>query len=147
MSEKMVGMELVGTANTLRRLTFQDGANSSLTADGPTSTQQWFLFLLWENKDREVFQKDLEAVFKIRRSTATEILKAMERKKLIFRVPCAKDKRTKRIFLTEQAKAICQENQRRMESSEQRIIRGLSDNEIKTFLSVLKKIQNNIEDI
>lgn len=146
MYEKMIGMELVGTANALRRVTFQDGYDSKTESDSPTSMQQWFLSFIWEQKEHDVYQKDLEAMFKIRRSTATEILKAMERKKLIIRIPCAEDKRSKKILLTETAKQICKENKLKIEMTEKKIVRGLSIEEIKTFFVILEKIQNNIEN-
>ena len=146
MTEKMLGMELVGTANALRRLTFQDSCAGKAGEDSPTSMQQWFLAYIWEHhKSEDVFQKDLEAAFKIRRSTATEILKAMERKKLIERVPSAADKRSKKILLTESAVAVCKENQRKISHTEELLMRGLSQDEIKVFFNVLQKIQRNIE--
>ena len=108
--------------------------------------QQWFLAYIWEHyQSEDVFQKDLEAAFKIRRSTATEILKAMERKKLIERVPSTADKRSKKILLTESAVAVCKENQRKVARTEELLMRGLSQDEIKVFFTVLKKIQRNIE--
>ena len=109
--------------------------------------QQWFLAYIWEQgPDQNVYQKDIEERFQVRRSTATEILKAMERKALIVRIPIPEDKRKKKILLTEKALAICQENQAKIERTEQQIIRGLSNDEIASFLRVLKKIQNNITD-
>ena len=124
MAEKMLGMELVGTANALRRLTFQDSCAGKAGEDSPTSMQQWFLAYIWEHHQSEdVFQKDLEAAFKIRRSTATQILKAMERS----------------------AVAVCKENQRKISRTEELLMRGLSQDEIKVFFNVLQKIQRNIE--
>ena len=48
-----------------------------------TGIQTWALNYLIRNDTRDVFQKDVEAELKIRRSTATELLKAMERGGLI----------------------------------------------------------------
>lgn len=142
----MIGMELVATANALRRVTFQDTYNNILGADSPTSMQQWFLSYIWEHHTyNDVFQKDIEATFKIRRSTATETLKAMERKNLIIRVLSTEDKRSKKILLTDKAIAICEENQRKISLTENQIVRGLSQKEIQTFFEVLQKIQKNIE--
>lgn len=146
MKENMIGMELVGTANALRRITFQDGYGSKTGTDTPTSMQQWFLSYIWEHYTNEaVFQKDLETAFKIRRSTATEILKAMERKELIERIPACEDKRSKKILLTEKAIAVCEENQRKILQTEKQLTRGLSQDEIQIFFKILKKLQENMD--
>lgn len=147
MKPNLLGMEIVGTANALRRMTFHTGYDERFAEDSPTNMQQWFLAYIWEQGPvQNVYQKDIEERFQVRRSTATEILKAMERKALIVRIPIPEDKRKKKILLTEKALAICQENQAKIERTEQQIIRGLSNDEIVSFLRVLKKIQNNITD-
>lgn len=144
----MIGMELVGTANALRRVTFHDGYDGSMGTDTPTSMQQWFLSYIWKHYTYEdVFQKDIEAAFKIRRSTATEILKAMERKKLIIRIPSPEDRRSKKILLTDTAIKICEENQKTIAATEDKLIAGLSQKEIADFLITLEKIQKNIDRI
>ena len=58
-------------------------------------------FLLAQPHD--VFQKDVEQVYGMRASTATELLKQMEKNGLIFREPAEHDNRLKRIVLTEKA--------------------------------------------
>ena len=145
MQSKMIGMEIVGTANILRRVTFQDNYDSKSTKDSPTSMQQWFLSYIWKHQSSgDVFQKDIEEAFKVRRSTATEILKAMERKKLIVRTSLAEDKRKKKILLTDNATKICQDNWEKIVRTEQQIARGLSQKEISIFIQILEKIQNNL---
>lgn len=147
METKLLGIEIVGTANALRRKTFHTGFNGQAPEDSPTSIQQWFLTYIWKNfSHKDVFQKDLEEAFQVRRSTATEILKAMERKKLIIRISIPEDRRKKKILLTDKAKGMCQENQEKIIQTEQEIIRGLSKDEINSFLRILEKIQNNIAD-
>lgn len=146
MEIQMLGMELVGTANALRRITFQDGYGNSSASEKPTSMQQWFLSYIWNHHvDENVFQKDIEAEFKIRRSTATEILKAMERKNLILRKQLENDKRSKKIILTEKSIYICKENQAKILETEKKLTQGFTPEEIDTFLLLLKKVQKNID--
>ena len=71
-----------------------------------TGIQTWALNYLIRNDTRDVFQKDVEAELKIRRSTATELLKAMERGGLIRRIPVDYDARLKKIVLTNYAMEI-----------------------------------------
>lgn len=56
-----------------------------------------------ENK-QNIFQKDIEKEFNIRRASATSALKLMETKDLIVRVPMPEDARLKRIMLTVKAR-------------------------------------------
>lgn len=143
----MIGMEIVKVANTLRRIAFQEGYSDKSTKDNPTSLQQWLLSYIWNHQSAgDVFQKDLEDAFKVRRSTATEVLKAMERKNLIIRIPLAEDKRKKKIILTESAIEVCKANQARIIKTEQQIEKGLTKKEIKTFLHILDKIQDNLDN-
>lgn len=41
-----------------------------------TGIQVWILSFLFRNEGKDVFQRDIESEFKIRRSTATQLLKA-----------------------------------------------------------------------
>ena len=137
---------MVALTNMLRRIVFHDEFDTA--KNKPTSTQQWFLSYLAEHRNNgDVFQKDLEANFQIRCSTATEILKAMERKGLIIREPVSYDKRAKRIILTETALKICEDNKTKILATEKELAKDLSDEELKTFFYLLDKIKQNIEHI
>lgn len=145
MKRQQVAMEIIGVANILRRITFLDGYYQS-NPDGPTSMQHWFLRYIWEHQNEDVFQKNLESTFKVRRSTATEVLKAMERKKLIQRIPCIEDKRSKKIILTEKGLEVCKENHNKVVATDIRILSGISEKEVCSFLETLEKIRKNLED-
>lgn len=143
---RYIGIEMVALTNMLRRIVFHDEFDTA--KNKPTSTQQWFLSYLAEHRnDGDVFQKDLEANFQIRCSTATEILKAMERKGLIIREPVSYDKRAKRIILTEAALKICEDNKTKILAKEKELAKDLSDEELKTFFYLLDKIKQNIEHV
>ena len=71
-----------------------------------TSVQIWILNFLFRNEGRDVFQKDIEAEFNTRRSTATELLKQMEKNGLIRRVCVDYDARLKKIVVTDHAEEI-----------------------------------------
>lgn len=111
----------------------------------PTSTQEWFLVYIVQRKGQDVFQKDLETQFNVRGSTATEILKAMERKGLILREPLPQNKRAKKITLTPKGLAICQENHRRIMEIENKLLTGFEQEEIRQLLEFLSRMQQNME--
>ena len=63
----------------------------------------WAIAYLYENREKDIFQKDFENHFSIRRSTASVILKTMEQKGLIMRESAKSDARLKKIVLTDKA--------------------------------------------
>lgn len=145
MNDNFLGIKLIRTANAIRRMTFNDSLRSGGN-DKPTGTQEMFLaYMSMIGSDNDILQKDLESWFNIRRSTATEILKRMELKGLIKRVSVEYDKRAKKILLTDKAKQICNENWDRIMTTEAKLTRGLTDEEIGSFFYILSKIQRNIE--
>ena len=58
-------------------------------------------FLLSQTED--IYQKDIEEEDSIRPSTATQVLKQMEKNALIIREPAAYDNRLKKIVVTDKA--------------------------------------------
>ena len=53
--------------------------------DHPTGVQGWIIGYLYRNREKEVFQRDIQEQFSIRRSTVTGILQLMEKNGLITR--------------------------------------------------------------
>ena len=66
-----------------------------------TAMHGWILAYLYNSRDREVFQRDIERAFSITRSTVTNILQLMEKKGYIRRVSVPQDARLKRLILTD----------------------------------------------
>ena len=141
----MVGGELLSTVNMLRRHIYNNRAEMEDPKNHPTSTQEWFLVYIVQRKGQDVFQRDLETQFNVRGSTATEILKAMERKGLILREPLPQNKRAKKITLTPKGLAICQENHRRIMEIENKLLTGFEQEEIRQLLEFLSRMQQNME--
>lgn len=74
---------------------------------GMSGTQGNILnFILVEGQKHSIYQKDIEKEFGLRPSTATEVLKALEKKELICRVSEKQDARLKRIEFTSKAEEI-----------------------------------------
>lgn len=62
----------------------------------PTPTQMQIIKYILENNDKEVYQRDLEKVLNLRRTTVSGVLQTMEKNNLIKRVTDTNDTRTKR---------------------------------------------------
>ncbi|MCI2001239.1 MAG: MarR family transcriptional regulator [Clostridia bacterium] len=93
---------------------------------GRTAIQRWIIDFIFTNRDKDIFQKDLEKEFSIRRSTATSVLKKMEKKGMIVRSPSEHDARLKKIQLTPQSAENYIEIRKTIEEFEKTIIEGIS---------------------
>jgi len=69
--------------------------------DDVTLMHGWVLKYLYDNRDRDVFQRDIEKAFHIGRSTVTTILQLMEKRDLVRREFVETDARLKKVILTE----------------------------------------------
>lgn len=108
-----------------------------------TGTHGWVIGYLYDNRDRDVFQRDIEKQFSVRRPTMTEILKLMEKNGLVIREKCESDARLKRIRLTERALLIHERHEKHIQSFERALLNGITEEEKAVWLSVSEKIANN----
>ena len=91
-----------------------------------------------------IFQKDLQAAFHIRRSTATGILQIMERDGLLRREPVEQDARLKRLVLTSPAYEQLAQMQQDIIQLEAKATAGLSPEERNTLFTLLSHIIQNL---
>lgn len=101
-------------------------------------------FLLAQSGD--VFQKDIEEEYGIRPSTATEILKQMEKNGLITRQPVSYDNRLKKIVLTNKALTYQDQVINDLTELENTLTQNISKEELDTFLKVLNKMMDNMTE-
>lgn len=101
-------------------------------------------FLLAQTED--VFQKDIEEEYSIRPSTATELLKQMEKNGLIVREPMSYDNRLKKIVLTDKALIYQHQVVDDLTALEETLIKDISEEEMKVFFKVIKKMLDNLSE-
>ncbi|MDD3141313.1 MAG: MarR family transcriptional regulator [Lachnospiraceae bacterium] len=141
--ERSVSFEFKIISNLIKRQL--DNSASIQYLDSLTGTNGWIIGFLAENDNKDIFQRDLEEQFSIRRSTASSIVKLMEQKGFITRVPVAYDARLKKIVLTKKAYEIHETIFKDMANLEQQLISGLTTEELYAFFKVVDKIKSNIE--
>lgn len=107
--------------------------------------QGGILGFLYHSKDRPVYQKDIEKEFDISRATATNTLQVMEKNGLIVRKCQDKDARLKRIFMTPGAEANHMKVEAHMQMMDDRMLRGMSDEDIQELNRLLGIIMRNLE--
>lgn len=141
--DKVIGRDIKCVTNLLRRIHFASPLFKE--CQNLTGMHGYVLgYLSRECVKRDVFQKDLEAVFEMRRSTASEILKLMEKNGLIIRTSMESDARLKKIVLTDKAKEFSINIEREFANTEAKIVEGISDEEMASFSATLNKIKANM---
>lgn len=115
-------------------------------ADRQTGMHGYLLRYLYENQERDVFQRDIEKAFSISRSSVTVTLQLMEKNGLIQRESVAQDARLKRIVLTQKARDLHRQIEADILAFESNLARGISEEEQEVFLRVAKKMQENLRE-
>lgn len=137
-----IGFQINGLSHMIRWLTHQysgeDGERSGVGVYG------WLIGFIYDNRDRDIFQRDLQQQFSVRRSTMTGILQAMEKDGMIVRRPVEWDARLKKIELTEKAVERQEKFQRNIAEIEARLSSGLTQEEKETFIRLCEKIRESL---
>lgn len=94
----------------------------------------------------EVYQRDLERAFEIRRSTASTILQTMEKNGLIRRESVPHDARLKRVVLTPEAISYSKRFHQDMAKVEAYIKRGVTQEELASFFTIMAKFEYNLNE-
>ena len=139
-----VAHQLKIAANKTTRL-----AEASIPAEvrrDVTPVQSHIVGYLYHNRERALYQRDVEAEFSIGRATASKLLTAMERNGLIRRSAVAGDARLKRLELTDKALAHMEQIRIGLEQLEDRVTRGMTEEEKATLIRLLQKVERNAED-
>ncbi|MFQ6793297.1 MarR family transcriptional regulator [Thomasclavelia sp.] len=143
MEEKRIGVEIKTLANLIgRHLNEISCSNVGSNLTGP---QGLFLCYLYEHQDKDIFQKDLEASFNIRRSSATGLLRCLEDNGFIKRESVDYDARLKKIILTQKAFEFKDLLEKHIYQMEQTLTKNLEPEEIDEFIRIIGKIKKNLE--
>ena len=142
--DKHLGFEIRTLNNIVKRYFEQQKPEEF---DNSTGVHGWAIRYFYENRDKDIFQRDFEARFSIRRSTATNMLQLMEKNGIIHRESVPYDARLKKIVLTEKAIDIHKKATKNIEEIEKKLKAGISEEELKSFYSVVEKIKANLEGI
>lgn len=143
MNDRKLGFEIHRTSRIVKR--YMDKDTSKSYVENITGTHGWVIGYLYNNRHRDIFQKDFEKEFDIRRSTASKILSLMESNDLIVRESVSYDARLKRIILTEKALEVQSVVEKAFGKMEGKIKEGITEEELTVFFRVLDKVNNNME--
>lgn len=115
--------------------------------DEVTLMHGWILKYLYDNRDREVFQRDIEKQFFIGRSTVTTIIQLMEKRDLIRRESVEQDARLKKVLLTEKGFKHHDVVEESLYSIHGQIMTNITDEEKSIFLDIVQRMDENLRTL
>ncbi|MGM9578696.1 MAG: MarR family winged helix-turn-helix transcriptional regulator [Evtepia sp.] len=128
--------------NLLHRIAIRQLPDALL--QGMTVSQLAAIGFLFFQEEKDLYQRDLESFFKLRRSTISSLLNTLEKKELIQRRSVPHDARLKKLVLTPQGRQVGSQVHQLFTGLNQRMVRGLSQEEMDTMRSILRKIEQNL---
>lgn len=142
MKEKAVGVVVKILSNHIKRY-----IEELVSISGITGVQGRILhYMIAQPMNEDIFQKDIEKEFHLRRSTATGILQLMEKNGIIKRTPVSYDARLKKIIVTDKALKIKNQVFEDMNNLEKTVTKGISENELALFFDVTEKMIKNLKN-
>lgn len=140
--EKHIGFEVRNLSNLIMREI--ESSPISHYVDKVTGTNGWVIGYLVSHQDRDIFQRDFEEEFSMRRSTISQVLKLMEEKGLINRVPVDSDARLKKVVLTDKALKFHETMKVETRRIEKKLTQGVSEDELSAFFKIMEKFKANL---
>ena len=97
-------------------------------------------------REGPVFQRDVENVFAISRSTATGILQHLEREGCITRESVQEDGRLKSLVPTEKAAELDEQVRASLMAIETKMTQGISPGQLQIFMETASKMSSNLDE-
>lgn len=116
---------------------------SSLEKYSLTLTEWALLGRLYESKSNGVHLADLAAALSVEPPLVTTMVSGLEKKGLVLRKEDIRDRRAKFIYLTEKGRAIVPEIEENVQQAVQKLLSGLTSEQIVACQQVLSAIVKN----
>lgn len=129
-------------SNRLRRQSKRAQEQLGLT----TAQSNILSYILLEGTETRLYQKDVEKEFDLRPSTATELLRTLEKKELICRISDEQDGRYKILRATSKAENIREALQEEIREMEERLVKEIPPQELQLFKKTAEKMLENLEE-
>lgn len=142
-SEKMISAELRSLSHRIHR--FIENSPNKKQIDSVTGTHGWIIAYLSCNREKDVFQKDIEKAFDVTRSTASKVIDLMEQKGLVARQKVPQDARLKKLVLTAKAEELSVLFENDQHLLEKTLTKGFTEEEKSTLNEYIKRMKNNLE--
>lgn len=123
--------------------------NKNLTRFNLTATQEKVMWAIFRGQDqgKDVFQKDIEKELYLSNPTVTGIVKRLEEKEMIIRVPSSIDARYKCLTLTDKGLDVIHECMDfGINYIEKKLTNNMNEDELNTLKVLLNKVLDNMEE-
>ena len=145
MKPNCVGKEIHSVGNLIKRQV--DNLSSIRYADQLTGTNGWIIDYLYHHQDQDIFQKDIEKELDLSNPTVTGIVKRLEEKEMITRVPSSQDARYKCLTLTDKGlKVIHKCMDFGVNYIENKLTKNMTEDELNTLRTLLNRVLNNMDE-
>ncbi len=141
--KKMISDEFRSLSRRIHR--FIENSPNKRTIDSVTGTNGWIIAYLSCNRERDVFQKDIEKAFDVTRSTASKVIDLMEQKGLVERKRVEQDARLKKLVLTPKAEKLSELFERDREILEETLTKGFTEEEKKKLNEFIVRMKYNLD--
>ena len=121
----------------------------AMSKNGLTSIQSRILGHLRhaEEERRNVFQKEIEEVFRIKKSSVTSVLQTLEKKGLLVRESVPEDARVKKLVLTDEARRMQVCTYHELGKMEKEIRALFTEEEFWQFLDYMNRIDQKAMEL
>ncbi len=143
-NSKLISDEFRSLSRRIHR--FIENSPNKKTIDSVTGTNGWIIAYLSCNRDRDVFQKDIEKAFDVTRSTASKVIDLMEQKGLVERQRVEHDARLKKLTLTPKAEQLAALFEKDRLILEQTLTKGFTEEEKNTLSEYIIRMKNNLKE-
>ena len=141
----MWNYELGRNVHMLSRL-LKRNTDIEVTKYGITGVQSAMIGFIYEkSRKKDVFAKDIEKAFDLRRASSAGIIQNMEKNGLIKREMVGNDAKIKKIVLTEKALELRKKLDKSIKNTEKKMQEGLTKEEVEKYVELTKKMAKNLE--
>lgn len=134
-----LGPKLMVLSHVIRRQV--DHVVEEYDLSGPQSRILHYIAAV--SKKQDVYQRNLESEFHVRRSSVTSLVQQLEKKGLIERVSVESDARLKKLILTEQGAKIQQEIGQKIDEFDEEVLNLLEEDKDR-FINQLDHLINSL---
>ena len=144
MSNNEIGFEIKALNNLIKRRV--EMSETKEEVEHLTGVHGFVIGYISDHDDEDIFQRDIEEKFEIRRSTATGIINLMEKNGLIIREKVDYDARLKKLVLTDKAREINKLVEDDISRIEKTITKGIDEADLEIFCRVVNKMKDNLNN-
>ncbi|MGM0450125.1 MAG: MarR family transcriptional regulator [Pseudomonadota bacterium] len=107
---------------------------------------RWSTMVALHRGGEGVTQRELAELMSIENPTLVRLLDNLESQQLIERRPCERDRRARRLHLTERGESFIKKLDERAEGLREQLLSGIGEDELATCLDVFERILANAEN-